>query len=704
MQYFAQITQGHAILMGRKTFESIGKPLSKRHNIILTKNQEWAKKMKLKHPQLVIENNLSLTIQQFTNKPERLFIIGGKEIFYQTYSFADQLFISLIKKKYPGNIKLDFFPTIIKDFQLKEQKEFPQFVLTRKTKSEITIKKVQSRVSQAERKEIRTEICFANLKPEKSQSGVNKEKVGQFAAQIRKLRRHQGGELDLSEYVGLEKICVSEYLRSSLTKLTLGNHPNLTELNCSRNQLPSLDVLGCPNLTELYCYNNQLTSIDLSKCPNLTELYCPGNQLTSIDFLKQLPQPEKLIRLGLANNNIEPTNLEFLRPFINLTFKLALGNDSPKNNILNRFYGSLEPLRDMTKLKGLCIDGTDVEEGLEYLPTSIERPSKALNYIIQNEPNKEAKIVRLETQIKILKEIVEQEREIHQDSMKAMDNFYQNNPPQENTRLKNILKVFEKDYLKLNRERQVYQQENKELKQSLEVVNKIAEQENQPKETKDQATQTDITNQDFEQLAQQQTIQTKDQQIKELKQKLTQLENQQQQTEPRTEIGTSKTKSRGEVKGSTRKIYRQKGTGGARHGQRSQVPGRGIAHGPTGKENYHCQVNKKVRKKALQSALSKKNEKGEIMVIDKISFSEYKTKEANKLLTQLKLNEKKVLIIFSMQESKNEEVKRAFRNLPKVAMTSSKLVNTYSMITHSILLFTQESFNETEKRLKNNHD
>src|SRR5438128_2030537 len=151
--------------------------------------------------------------------------------------------------------------------------------------------------------------------------------------------------------------------------------------------------------------------------------------------------------------------------------------------------------------------------------------------------------------------------------------------------------------------------------------------------------------------------------------------------------GTSKAKSRGEVKGSTRKIYRQKGTGGARHGQRSQVPGRGIAHGPTGKENYHCQVNKKVRKKALQSALSKKNEKGEVIIIDKINLSKSKTKEANNLLIQLKLNEKKVLIIFSMQESKNEEVKRAFRNLPKVAMTSSKLVNTYSMITHSILLF-----------------
>ncbi|CAJ0844884.1 3818_t:CDS:2 [Entrophospora sp. SA101] len=96
---------------------------------------------------------------------------------------------------------------------------------------------------------------------------------------------------------------------------------------------------------------------------------------------------------------------------------------------------------------------------------------------------------------------------------------------------------------------------------------------------------------------------------------------------------TSKVKSRGEVKGSTRKIYRQKGTGGARHGSRyaPQFRGGGISFGPTGQENYHCQINKK-------------------------------TKEANKFLTQLKLNAKKVLIIFSTQESKNEATKRAFRD------------------------------------------
>ena len=78
---------------------------------------------------MVIESNLSSIIQQFSNKHEQLFIIGGKEIFYQTYLFANQLYISIIKERYLGNVKLDFFPKMIKNFQLKEQKEFSQFIV-----------------------------------------------------------------------------------------------------------------------------------------------------------------------------------------------------------------------------------------------------------------------------------------------------------------------------------------------------------------------------------------------------------------------------------------------------------------------------------------------------------------------------------------------------------------------------------------------
>lgn len=67
-------------------------------------------------------------IQRFTNSPAQLFIIGGKEIFYQTYPYADQLHISVIKEKYPGNVKLDFFAEMIKDFRLVEEQEFLQFL------------------------------------------------------------------------------------------------------------------------------------------------------------------------------------------------------------------------------------------------------------------------------------------------------------------------------------------------------------------------------------------------------------------------------------------------------------------------------------------------------------------------------------------------------------------------------------------------
>ncbi|CAH1755788.1 23661_t:CDS:2 [Entrophospora sp. SA101] len=114
-------------------------------------------------------------------------------------------------------------------------------------------------------------------------------------------------------------------------------------------------------------------------------------------------------------------------------------------------------------------------------------------------PNK-AKIIRLETQIKILEdtetqsqEEIENEREIHTDAMKNMDNFYQHNPPQENIRLKNILREFEQNYLKINRQNQQQDQKIKDLEKSIELTEKIIEQEHQPKATQDQGTQTDLT-------------------------------------------------------------------------------------------------------------------------------------------------------------------------------------------------------------------
>jgi len=77
--------------------------------------------------------------------------------------------------------------------------------------------------------------------------------------------------------------------------------------------------------------------------------------------------------------------------------------------------------------------------------------------------------------------------------MKAMDNFYQQNPPREDIRLKNILQQFEEKYLKLNKENKLQDQVIKELEQNIETVEKMVEQEYQSKETTEQATQTELT-------------------------------------------------------------------------------------------------------------------------------------------------------------------------------------------------------------------
>jgi len=90
-----------------------------------------------------------------------------------------------------------------------------------------------------------------------------------------------------------------------------------------------------------------------------------------------LPYPEKLTTLHSYNNDIQSTNLEFLRSFTNLK-DLTLGNNSEQEgkekiqqSIYNRFYGSLKPLERMSGLRYLYINNTDIDSDLEYLPDSI---------------------------------------------------------------------------------------------------------------------------------------------------------------------------------------------------------------------------------------------------------------------------------------------------------------------------------------------
>ncbi|CAG8797501.1 6585_t:CDS:1 [Gigaspora margarita] len=121
---------------------------------------------------------------------------------------------------------------------------------------------------------------------------------------------------------------------------------------------------------------------------------------------------------------------------------------------------------------------------------------------------------------------------------------------------------------------------------------------------------------------------------------------------------THKTKSKGEVNKTTKKSRRQKHTGMARQGPRSNphFVGGGVAHGPRGEKSLPLRVNKKVKKKALQSLLSEKIRRKEIIIIEKIVLENYKTKEAEKLLSGLPVGKISSLIVLGKEEENKEKL------------------------------------------------
>lgn len=165
--------------------------------------------------------------------------------------------------------------------------------------------------------------------------------------------------------------------------------------------------------------------------------------------------------------------------------------------------------------------------------------------------------------------------------------------------------------------------------------------------------------------------------------------------------GTVKTKSRGEVKISTRKIYRQKGTGRARHGAASApiFVGGGIAFGPR-QRDYSLKLSQKMRKVALFSALSAKLKTGEIKIVTGLEKLEPKTKLFAKVLESLSLNEKnpQILLITPKSGSDFVTITKGSRNLNGVKITSANLLNTYDILAHRNILFMKnavESVKET---------
>ena len=159
----------------------------------------------------------------------------------------------------------------------------------------------------------------------------------------------------------------------------------------------------------------------------------------------------------------------------------------------------------------------------------------------------------------------------------------------------------------------------------------------------------------------------------------------------------AKTKQRNEVKGSTAKIYAQKGTGGARHSSRKAplFVGGGVAHGPKGAVYKIKKINKKVRKLGLFHILSQKNKVNSLFVVEDFKVEIKKTKSFNNFLQKNKLNNS---LIISDKDSKSKIIKSA-RNIRDLKIIDQEGTNAYDLLKYKNVIFTTSSIKSFQERV-----
>ncbi len=160
--------------------------------------------------------------------------------------------------------------------------------------------------------------------------------------------------------------------------------------------------------------------------------------------------------------------------------------------------------------------------------------------------------------------------------------------------------------------------------------------------------------------------------------------------------GTAATKTRGTVTGSTKKIYKQKGSGNARHGD-IKAPifvGGGQTFGPQPRD-YSYLMPKKARLNALKSALALKVKEGKLKVVDKVSFSAVKTKDAAKFFSNLGVVDALLVI-----GKKDETVEKSVRNLPHHKVIRVEGLNVYDILKYDHLVLTKDSLDTLSGRLQ----
>lgn len=162
--------------------------------------------------------------------------------------------------------------------------------------------------------------------------------------------------------------------------------------------------------------------------------------------------------------------------------------------------------------------------------------------------------------------------------------------------------------------------------------------------------------------------------------------------------GTACTKTMGEVAGSGKKPWKQKGTGMARAGSFASPlwRGGGVTFGPKPRD-FSKKINNKVRRLALRKALSERLKAGDILVVSDIKVEGPRTKSVVAIMKDLKIEGQSALFV---TEGNDENLYLSARNIPKVEVTTGDLLNTYQVLRPAKLIFTKGAFEKVENRLK----
>jgi large subunit ribosomal protein L4 len=153
--------------------------------------------------------------------------------------------------------------------------------------------------------------------------------------------------------------------------------------------------------------------------------------------------------------------------------------------------------------------------------------------------------------------------------------------------------------------------------------------------------------------------------------------------------GTHKTKGRSEVQGASRKLHRQKGTGGSRKGniRNPLYKGGGTVHGPQPR-NYSIKLNRKVKDLAKMSALAHKAKDNAIVVVEDLNFETPKTKQLVGIFNSIKVGDKKLMLV---SPEYNDNVYRSLRNVPSVLGVLLSDMNTYDIVNSEVLVLTESA-------------